>query len=266
MKKKLPLNNLEEYNDPILYDFENNDYEEDIKFISKWAAKTEGTIIDLACGTGRATISLAKAGHNLIGVDLHSGMLREAKKKASLQNLRIEWVEQDCTNLNLNVKGKLIFSVGNSFQHFITNEDQDEFLSSVHRHLTDDGVFIFGTRFPSIDELFQPSTEEYWKSYTDKVTNQKVDVSTISSYDPMYQIQHYTTIRKFRNTAGWIVDEIRTNISLRYVFPKEMERLLNSNGLEILNVYGDWNENTLTAESSQMVYVCKKRKKIMGVK
>ncbi|MFB7642836.1 class I SAM-dependent methyltransferase, partial [Peribacillus butanolivorans] len=73
--------NSEEYDDPILYDKENDPYIEDLSYLLKWASKTEGPIIDLACGTGRATIPLASKGYKLIGVDIHKGMLDEAKRK-----------------------------------------------------------------------------------------------------------------------------------------------------------------------------------------
>ncbi|MGE8205561.1 class I SAM-dependent DNA methyltransferase [Heyndrickxia sp. NPDC080065] len=256
----MELENFEEYDNPVLYDKENEPYKDDIPFLLKWASKIEGSIIDLACGTGRATIPLASKGYQLIGVDVHKGMLNEAKQKSSKLNLPIKWVEQDCTKLNLNIKTQLIYSVGNSFQHFLTNEAQDGLLSSVNKHLELGGIFIFDTRFPSKEELLQPSTEEYWKSYIDTETQKKIDVYTISHYDALNQVQHYTTIRKILNTEEQMVDEIRTNISLRYVYPKEMERLMFENGFEILNVYKDWNEGPITNESYAMIYVCKKIK------
>lgn len=260
MEKKMVLDNFEEYDDPILYDKENDPYTEEIPFLLKWASKMGGTIIDVACGTGRVTIPIASKGYKLIGVDLHTGMLNEAKRKSSDLHLQIEWIEQDCINLNLDVKSNMIYSVGNSFQHFLSNKAQDGLLTSVNRHLEIDGIFIFGTRFPSNEELLQPSTEEYWRSYTDSETLDKVDVSTISNYDTLNQVQNYTTIRKSKNKNGEIVDKKTTNISLRYVFPKEMERILFSNGFEILNVYKDWNETPITNDSYQMIYVCKKIK------
>lgn len=258
--EKLKINS-EEYDDPILYDKENNEYIEDLSYLMKWASRSEGLpIIDLACGTGRATIPLAKLGYALIGVDIHRGMLCEAKKKSSSHKLQIEWVEQDCTNLKLNIKSKLIYSVGNSFQHFLTNEEQDGLLSSVNKHLEIGGVFIFNTRFPSPEELLQPDTEEYWKSYIDKDTQNKVDVYTISKYDSLSQIQHYTTIRKYLNSDGKMIDEKRTNIRLCYVFPKEMERILFLNGFETVNIYKDWKETPITNDSHEVIYVCKKVK------
>jgi ubiquinone/menaquinone biosynthesis C-methylase UbiE len=252
------LNNSEEYDNPVLYDKENEAFSPELPFLIEWAAKQEGPIIDIACGTGRITIPLAQSGHKLIGVDVHKGMLDEARKKSAKENLQINWVEQDCTKLMLDIKTKLAFSVGNSFQHFLTNESIDGLLSSVHNHLEMGGIFIFGTRFPSTEELLQPPTEEYWRTYTDYETKHTVDVYTISTYDALNQIQHYETIRKYKNTAREVVNEIRTTISLRYVFPKEMERILSDNGFEMMHLYCDWEKNPITNDSYEMIYVCKK--------
>jgi 2-polyprenyl-3-methyl-5-hydroxy-6-metoxy-1,4-benzoquinol methylase len=74
------FNNFEEYDDPTLYDKENETYMLELLLLLKWASITQGTIIDLACGTGRLTIPMAKNGCKLIGVNIHKGMLNEAKK------------------------------------------------------------------------------------------------------------------------------------------------------------------------------------------
>ncbi|MEH7381033.1 class I SAM-dependent methyltransferase [Bacillus sp. JJ1533] len=254
----MQINNFEEYEDPILYDQENDPYQDDVTFLQKGAAKVSGPIIDLACGTGRATIPLAKAGHTLIGVDIHHGMLTQAKMKTENTSLNIEWIEQNCTKLQIDIKSPFIYIVGNSFQHFLTNEAQDQLLHSIYNHLEQEGIFIFGTRFPSPDELLQQSTEEYWRSYMDE-NGKRVDVYTISNYDTIQQVQHYITIRRQRDDSGNTIEEKKTNIKLRYVFPQEMDRLLKGNGFEILAVYKDWNETPLTEDSHQMIYVCKRK-------
>jgi len=252
------IHNFEEYDDPALYDKENETYLLELPFLLKWASTTEGPIFDLACGTGRLTIPLAKNGCHMIGVDIHAGMLNEAQKKSATLNVPIDWLQQDCTKLHVPTTSRFIYSVGNSFQHFLTNESQDSFLSSVNKHLEMGGIFIFGTRFPSQEELLQPSTEEYWRTYTDRDTHHNVDLYTISHYDALSQIQHYTTIRKYKNGDGQIVEEKRTKISLRYVFPKEMERILSYNGFEIVDVFQDWQETVATNDSYELIYVCKK--------
>ncbi|MUK87991.1 methyltransferase domain-containing protein [Ornithinibacillus sp. L9] len=252
------MDNFEEYDDPVLYDLENDMYTEDINFLSKWLEHTKGPIIDIACGTGRVTIPLAKKGHRMVGIDAHSGMLDEAKRKSKNLNLSIEWQKQDCTDLNLDLKSNLIFTVGNSFQHFLTNEAQDSLLKSIHRHLDEKGVFILNTRFPSKDELLQTEDEEFWRSYEDPKTKQIIDVYTLSNYDSLNQIQKYTTIRRSRGGDEETTNEKVTNIQLRYVYPKEMERLLNQHGFNIVEIYEDWHGTPISNQSKQMIYVCKK--------
>ncbi|GGA70115.1 class I SAM-dependent methyltransferase [Ornithinibacillus halotolerans] len=243
--------NLEEYNNPSLYDFENDRYTEDISYLIKWAKKTGGVLIDLACGTGRATIPLAKQGYRLVGVDIHEGMLEKAKQKSD--NLPIHWVTQNCMHLQLDITSKFIYMVGNSFQHFLTNEDQNQLLRSVHYHLEKDGVFIFNTRFPSREELLQPAEEEYWRNYTDPSTGLNVDVFTISEYNSLTQIQHYTTIRRAQDGS-----EKRTDIQLRYVYPQELERLARENGFKVLQLFGDWKETPLSSKSLEMICILQK--------
>ncbi|UTR10470.1 class I SAM-dependent methyltransferase [Evansella sp. LMS18] len=257
MTENKKVSNLEEYNNPALYDYENDGIREDINFLMKHAAATEGTIIELACGTGRVTVPLAEAGFQLAGVDIHKGMLDEAKGKSV--NLPITWLEQDCTHLQLTLKSRLIYMAGNSFQHFLTNEDQDKLLKEVNKHLEDEGLFIFDTRFPSADELLAPENqEEHWRTYEDPKEGKRVEVYTITSYDQTSQLQRNTMIRRMMDEDGTVVRERQSDITLRYVFPKEMERLLSSAGFEILESYGNWKETPLTDKSTQMVFVCRK--------
>ncbi|WP_338020593.1 hypothetical protein [Alkalihalobacterium alkalinitrilicum] len=142
--------------------------------------------------------------------------------------------------------------VGNSFQHFLTNEAQDELLDSVHQHLEGNGIFLFGTRFPSREELMQPEKEEYWRSYYIP-SGEKVNVYTVSHYDDVKQIQTYKTIRRSAEKEGL------TQIQLRYVFPQEMERLLQHRGFTIVLQYGNWDKAPISNNSSQLIYICKKK-------
>ncbi|WP_059171691.1 class I SAM-dependent methyltransferase [Bacillus sp. FJAT-27445] len=247
---------FEEYKDATLYDKENHRTPE-LEFLKRLAEDCEGPIIDVACGTGRITVPLAMAGHELIGVDAEQEMLQLAEEKSKKANLPIAWIKQDCRMFDAGLKTSLIYSVGNSFQHFLTNEDQDGLLGSVSRHLEEGGLFVFDTRFPSAEELLQPPTEEYWTSYTDGDTGQKVKLSTISHYDGLEQIQYYTTFRKFIQN-GAVVRELKTRVNLRYVYPKEVERLMEKHHFKIMNVFSDWNGSPLQPESYAMVYVCKK--------
>jgi len=244
--------NFEKYADPEMYDHLYEGYQKDLNVILEWA-KPDEPVIELACGTGRLTIPMAKQGFQMVGVDLHEGMLARAKQKANEQMVSIEFLLQDCTKLTIPEKSSLVFMTGNSFQHFLTNEVQDALLQSVRQHLVKDGVFIFDTRNPLLHEL--AAVDEYEEQYSDKNGNQIIEFHR-EKYNSMTQILHCHTDREIYHEEALIAKE-QDGISLRYSFPLEMERMLKDNGFEILQVYGDWDKNELNAKSISMVYVCK---------
>lgn len=57
--------------------------EADLKFVMRHLRRP-GRVLDLGCGTGRMTIPLAQAGHQVVGVDLSLPMLQVARQKATL--------------------------------------------------------------------------------------------------------------------------------------------------------------------------------------
>ena len=70
-----------------------------------WLPPARGaSVLDLACGTGVVTIPAAKAvgaAGTVIGVDITSGMLKEARRKPLEENCaRIDWIEHDITQLD----------------------------------------------------------------------------------------------------------------------------------------------------------------------
>jgi len=247
--------NMEKYNDPEYYDLQYQNYLKDLPFLLEWAEKQNGEIVDLACGTGRLTIPLAERGYKIIGVDINEGMLNRAKEKTINMNLPIQWELQDCTELSLNTVGSLIYMTGNSFQHFLTNDSQNRLFKSVNTHLVDGGVFIFNTRFPILNEL--ATIDESKHTYFDK-RNRKVTECEVDTYNPLTQILHSTSTREFYNHDDEVISIEKDSISLRYVFPLEMERLIEQNGFSILNVYSSWEKDSLKKDSSEMIYVCKK--------
>jgi SAM-dependent methyltransferase len=56
--------------------------EADLKFVMRHLRRP-GRVLDLGCGTGRATIPLAHAGHQVVGIDLSQPMLAVARRKAN---------------------------------------------------------------------------------------------------------------------------------------------------------------------------------------
>ncbi|WP_051314707.1 class I SAM-dependent methyltransferase [Alteribacter aurantiacus] len=242
--------NLQPYEDPLRYDEKNDPFTKDIAFFKKWASKKSGPVVELACGTGRVTIPLAKSGIHMMGVDIHPGMLKRAEEKGKENNVSISFLEQDCCALCLPVQTDFMFMTGNSFQHFLTNDSQDLLLQAVKEHLVKGGIFVFGTRFAQTEEL----REEVKETVHEKKGNTEITYELTERYDALNQVLYCETDTLIK---GEVVDVDR--IKLRYVFPQELKRLLDANGFKLKELYGDWDETPLAANSTNIVVVCEKK-------
>ncbi|MFD2445434.1 class I SAM-dependent methyltransferase [Bacillus sp. CGMCC 1.16607] len=246
-------NNLEKYINPELYDHMYEKYQKDLDLILEYTHLVEQEIIELACGTGRLTIPMARRGYSMIGVDIHEGMLQRAKTKAEDEKLNIKFFQQDCSKLDVPSKASLIFMTGNSFQHFLTNDVQNQLFESIKRHLVPGGYFIFDTRNPLLSEL--AIVDEYETRYKDK-NNYEVIEQHREIYEATTQIQHCYTNRQIFD-GNVLVKTEQDRILLRYTYPLELERLLQQHSFELVECYGDWNKNNYAANSVQMVIICR---------
>lgn len=251
------MKNNEEYLDPVQYDLEQDRYTDDCDWIIRQLRGKEERIIDLACGTGRLSIPLAEAGHDVVGVDVQKEMLEAAAKKVS-EGLSITFTEQDCTKLSLPEKATVITMVGNSFQHFLTNEDQWNLLSGVSYHLETDGLFIFDTRFPSEEEL-RACSGELW-GMVENEQGQTVRLIGTSTYDSVRQWQSNQTVRRISDGER-VLEESQTNITLRFTYPQELQQLLTAHGLAVEAWYKDWHGNLLDESAQSIIVVCRKSTK-----
>ena len=269
--------NLEEFSDPVSYDIEDSS-DTGIAFYAALAHETGGSVLEIACGTGRVGIPIARQGLALTGLDIVPGMLEVARRKSV--GLPARWIEGDARTFELSEEFKLVFLTGNAFQAFLTRTDQESLLERVHAHLGAAGLFAFETRNPRWARLAGPGKEEgwdtlaplgkakgqfayletrkdelYWDTFTDSA-GRKVSISKTQEYDHVAQILHWTSYRRW--LEGGEEKMRRTRIAVRFTFPQELGALLHYNRFGIIRQYGDWNLEPLTAGSPSIITVCRK--------
>lgn len=249
-------NNLEEFTDPANYDIEEKDGLADdpgVAFYANLAQQTGAPVLELACGTGRVTIPIARTGIAVVGVDLAAEMVARAQEKSV--GLPAEWFHGDIRTVRLERPFRLIFITGNAFQAMLTPHDQAQFLATVHTHLAADGYFAFETRNPRPADLVTITEEELWQSYQ-AVSGQTVYLSGVQRYDPTTQLMHWTTFRRWQDESG--PHEKVTRIAVRFTAVDALNRLLQRSGFSIIQQYGNWDRSPLTAQSPTIITVCTK--------
>lgn len=127
------------YYDELMYDC---DYFEWSQYLLKLIKKeTSGKkIIDLACGSGKHTILLKKAGYDVIGVDNSNTMLEKAIINSRKQMLNIMYLKQDLLNLDIESKFDIATCICDGINYV---QDIFKVFQNVYKALKNKGVFLF---------------------------------------------------------------------------------------------------------------------------
>ena len=224
----------------------------DLQFYKRWLPKNkDARILELCCGTGRLTLPIAKEGYNITGVDYTASMLKQAEIKASKKGLEVEFIEADIRVLDLPEKYDLIFIPFNSIHHLYKNEDVFKAFNVVKNHLKEGGLFLLDCFNPNIQFIVEGEKEQKEiAQYTTK-DGREVLIKQTMRYENDTQINriewHYYINGEF--------DSIQ-NLDMRLFFPQELDSYLKWSGFDLINKFGDFEEDLFNDNSEKQIFVC----------
>jgi SAM-dependent methyltransferase len=243
------------------YDLLYGTSQEDVPFYLAMAEETGGPVCELACGTGRVLLPLARAGFDVTGIDVSQAMLDKLQAKLDKEprevQARVALKCADMRGYRFTRKFRLAFCAVNSFLHLMTTEDQLACLRSVREYLADDGRLIISVFAPSHQRL--ATTEETLvQTATDPETGRGMVVTTISSRNLVDQ-----TIRSGefvdRVADDGTVRRLAASVTLTWIHHREMHLLLRLAGYEVESVYGGWDKRPYDYVSGTQVFVARRR-------
>jgi len=110
-----------------------------LRMMYLYMVSPSASIAELGCGTGTMTGLLVEEGLDVMGLDISSDMLAEARKKYP----DISFLEADMRDFKLPEKKDVIVSICDSINYVLTTEDLVKTFSSVRENLNKGGIFIF---------------------------------------------------------------------------------------------------------------------------
>jgi len=246
------------YLDPKHYDAM-HPIEGDIEFYRECIEKYGDPTLELACGTGRVTIPLAKEGVDITGLDISETMLKRAREKAKEMEIDLELIKGDMRNFSLDRSFNTILLPFNTMQRLIELKEYESLFSKVRQHLSKEGRFIFEIFNPDfdiiVDALNEDSEEESEViDYENPYGEGKVQITEETDYDPT---DHILDLHWYY----YIDDELEAvkDWNIRILFPKEIDAILRYNGFEVEKKYGDHDRSEFSTDSNTQIIVCKKR-------
>ena len=247
------------------YDVSVPDWPGEIDFYRELASKVRsncGTMLEVACGTGRVAIRLAQDGVNVVGLDISPAMLAVARQKsAALENIR--WVQGDMRSFELGEQFELVIIPGHAFQNLNIPQDQIACLGCIKRHLSPAGTLVVHLDHQDIGWLGElvsgkGGVFEAAEQFRHSQTRHPIRTSRAWSYEPASQTAICQTVWEEVDENGQIVERWQTDpVRLHCVFRFEMEHLLGRVGYGIEGVWGDFFRNKLEDRSPNMVWVAR---------
>jgi ubiquinone/menaquinone biosynthesis C-methylase UbiE len=235
----------------------------DVPFFLGQLPRRRQRVLDVTCGTGRASIPIAQAGHRVVGIDYAQDMLDIAIRKRDFVGLsarQLDFGRQDARRIRL---GKARFDWAtiffNTFLGFVTLADQDAVLRSIHRHLRPRGRLWLDIFQPNLEILARPESKKFdpsvfWVPSLERTVQRTVDIAR----DPSKQLQRIVFHYRWFNEEG---DEKHETVEfdLTFMFPRELQVLLERNGFLLERIYGDYDGSTLNADSPRMITIARRR-------
>ena len=220
-----------------------------------------GPVLDLACGTGRLALLIAKAGYEVTAIDFSEGMLKILKenlqKCSSRVRDRIHLRHESMTAFNLDCNYNTIICC-DAFFHNLTVEDEMLCLQRVAAHLTSKGIFVFNLPNPSCDYILKAS-ENNGRFFEERG---RYDLGDNGGFLVVEQaqignqeLQRITTKLRFKryDQNGIVVEQGESSWASRYLFRYEAIHLLHRCGFEIRNLVGDYKGGPVK-KGSQLVF------------
>ena len=248
-------NGVSFYSDAQRYDLVMGAYAsgDQLNFYRRQVARYGDPVLELACGSGRFTLPLAREGVNITGVDISEDMLDLAKLKASKDVVNIRFLQGDMRSFDLGEKFKFIFIPAQSLSHLHTREEVENCFSCVRRHLADEGRLLIELFNSSVKMLARESGRRYAVGqYNDPKGDSQVFVTEEVRYDSASQVNHIQWF--FRNEG--INDEVMLSFEMRQFFPQEMDALLWYNDFLIEHKYGNYNEEEFSSDAWKQLIIC----------
>ncbi len=216
-------------------------------------ASERNLVLDLGCGTGTLTELMYRRGYDMIGVDMSTDMLNAAMAKREKSGDAILYLNQDMRELELYSTVGTVYSVCDSLNYILKEEELLTVFSLVNNYLYPGGIFIFDfNTVYKYEEIIGDTT----------IAENREDCSFIweNFYDPGQGINEYDLTVFVKEESGLFRRFSETHFQRGYR-AEQMKMLVERAGMKILEMTDADTGEAVTAESQRIYIVAQEQGK-----
>jgi len=200
-----------------------------------------GAALELAIGTGRIALPLARLGVAISGVDVSAAMVAKLRAKPGGDDIPV--TIGDFADVGVDGRFALIFVVYSTFFVLLDQATQQRCFERVAEHLAPGGRFVI--------EAFVPDPTRFERHQHVEVRHVGVDAAILSVS------RHEPAVQRVESLFMWLsADGIQTwPVHLRYAWPSELDLMAQRAGLRLEHRWGGWDGGQFTDDSVKHVSV-----------
>lgn len=201
-------------------------------------------VLELAIGTGRVGLPLARRGLAVTGIELSAAMVGRLRDKPGGDEASIPVVIGDMATARAPSAGSfgLVFLVFNTIMNLTTQEAQAGCFRNVAAHLEPGGCFVVEVGVPDLRRLPPGETLLPIGVSEGFVGLDEVDTSRQRLISHHVRLADDGTYR-------------RSSIPFRYVWPEELDLMADAAGMQLRQRWSGWRREPFTHESTTHVSV-----------
>ena len=224
-------------------------------------AGASSRVLEVGCGTGRLTLPLAQAGHDVTGIDSSAAMLTRARAKLAAQPRavqdRVTLLEGDARRLELSATTQfdLVVAPFRVLQHLTAIADQLDFLTGARRRLAPGGRLILDVFNPSYAMMAGDRSAEVEdtpeQSLPDgRTLRRTVRVTAVHWAEQVSDVELIYHLR-----TGDRTERVVQKFGMRWFTPAELTHLVARAGLRLDALYGDFDRRPIGDGAAEIIVV-----------
>ena len=229
---------------------------DDVEFLLSVIGPAPKRILEIACGSGRILVPLAKAGHTVTGLDFDEYMLNRIEDKSRGMN-NISWRKADAIADDWGSDFDFVVIAGNFLFNIISDMDYEKaqrlLIEKAAKALVPGGSIYIDYGYTLCPENWFGNQEErvIWQGTDSSGNTGKMSI-TDSTFNKKTGFTNF--LRKFELTCSG-GEIIRQDIpsSKHFATLTQIHDWLSSSGFTVEEEYGDYSRNPISEATSRAI-------------
>ena len=229
---------------------------EDVAFLLACLGTESKHILEIACGSGRILVPLAKAGHTVVGLDMDEAMLRKIPAKAEGMD-NITWWTADAISEDWGTGYDVVVIAGNFIMNIVSDEGPERaqrvLLEKARQALKPGGLLYI-----DYNHTYYP--EQWYVHLGERVIWEGIDsAGTVgrmllcdSTYDAATGLIRSTRRYELETATGEKIRKEMLSVK-HYVSLAQIHTWLSEDGFRIEKEYGDYVGNSIGGTTGRAI-------------